>query len=111
MLVVKFKLYAVAILAAIFAGGIRAASAKRKGKVPSFVDTFNYVLMTIVITGICAGIVNFFNFPVNDKTLFGYGCVFVLIGQFTDLIYLKTGERISEIISNYKSDGSIKNKD
>ena len=99
---IKFKLYIVAFLSAIFAGGIRAASMKRKGKLPTIIDSFNYVLMTMVITGICAGIVNIFDFPVNDKTLFGYGCVFVLIGQFTDLIYLKTGERLGDIISNYK---------
>ena len=98
----KFKLYIVAMIAAIFAGGVRAASMKRKGKAPTLKDTFYYVIMTIVITGMAAGLILYFGLPVNEKTLFGYGFLFVFIGQFTDLIYLKAGQNIASLLDKYK---------
>ena len=92
-----------AVLAAIFAGGVRAAANKRKGVAPDWLDTLYYIIMTIVITGMCAGLILYFDLPVNDDTLFGYGFLFVFIGQFTDLIYLKAGERFTAIMDKYKS--------
>lgn len=100
LILFKVKLYIVAVIAAIFAGGVRAASMKRKGKVPTWTDTFYYIIMTIVITGICAGGIIYMDFPVNEDNIFGYGFLFVFIGQFTDLIYLKAGEYIGNRIDN-----------
>jgi len=105
LLMSKFKLYVVAILSAIFAGAVRAASKKRQGIAAGWLDTFYYIIMTVVVTGMCAGAILYLELPVNDDTLIGYGFLFVFIGQFTDLIYLKASEYIHTL-----SDKFIKKK-
>jgi hypothetical protein len=103
LLVFKFKLYAVAMIAAILAGGVRAASKKRLGQAPTIKDTFCYIIMTMVITGMCAGGIIYMKLPVNNETLFGYGFCFVFIGQFTDFIYLRAGTMLEGFLDKYGS--------
>ena len=101
LLIFKFKLYFIAMIAAFLAGGVRAASKKRQGEAPTIKDTFSYIVMTMVITGMCAGVILYMKFPVNNETLFGYGFVFVFIGQFTDFIYLRAGIMLEGFADKY----------
>ena len=101
LLIFKFKLYLIAMIAAIFAGGVRAASKKRQGEPPTLKDTFCYIIMTMVITGMCAGGILYMGFPVNNETLFGYGFCFVFVGQFTDFIYLRAATMLEGFADKY----------
>ena len=97
----KFKLYFVAMIAAIFAGGVRAASKKRLGETPTLRDTFCYIIMTMVVTGMSAGGILYFGLPVNNDTLLGYGFCFVFVGQFTDFIYLRAATMLEGFADKY----------